>query len=219
MIRSRLVSAGIVAIASVVFSQMASGEDVVINTSDSRLWSTVTNSSVVLPVPFPHAAATATLVVPASGPFRGVEAKLTKGVDSSYTLALPRPTGPDNEYVVSPQIEFRNADGETLAPVIKASFGVVCGTAFFRGTDCSASSWNNVKKGSYALPAPDEETSSLIEYGGSAVTNAISGSSAWTVFTPRKSGTYSLSLYGEDGELSFSAMLNVLPNGLIFTIR
>ncbi|MBQ9740007.1 MAG: hypothetical protein IJV91_03605 [Kiritimatiellae bacterium] len=219
MIRCRLVSAGIVAIASVVFSQMASGDDVVINTSASRLWSTVTNSSVVLPVPWPQGAVTATLVVPAVGIFAGVEANLTKGVDSSYTLALPRPTGPENEYVVSPRIDFRNADGETLAPVLKASFGVVCGSAFFRGTDCTASSWGDIKKGCWVLPKCSGEKSYRVIYESSVATNTIPEDCAWISFSPRKSGTHSLSTYGKDGELLFSAMLNVLPDGLVFTLR
>ena len=206
-------------VAGIFFGQTASGEDVVTDTSASRLWSTVTDSSVVLPVPWPKGAATAVLVVPASGLFSGVEANLTKGVDSSYVLALPRPAGPDSEYVVSPAIEFRNADGETLALRLEASFGVVCDSAFFSGTDTAASSWTSIKKGSYALPKPDDEASFQVEYGSSVATNAIPESCAWTAFTPRKSGTYSLSLYGEDGELSFSAILNALGNGFILSFR
>ena len=219
MIRSRLVSAGLTSIFALVFSQMTSGGDVVIDTSASRLWSTVTNSSVVLPVPWPQGAVTATLVVPAVGIFAGVEANLTKGADSSYTLALPRPTGPENEYVVSPRIDFRNADGETLAPVLKASFGVVCGSAFFRGTDCTASSWGDIKKGCCVLPKCSGEKSYRVIYESSVATNTIPEDCAWISFSPRKSGTHSLSTYGKDGELSFSAMLNVLPNGLVFTLR
>ena len=219
MIRCRLVSAGIVAIASVAFSQMASGDDVVINTSASRLWSTVTNSSVVLPVPWPQGAVTATLVVPAVGIFTGAEANLTKGVDSSYTLTLPSPTTPDTEYIVSPTIEFRNADGDTLAPVLKASFGVVCGSAFFRGTDCTASSWGDIKKGCCVLPKCSGEKSYRVIYESSVATNTIPEDCAWISFSPRKSGTHSLSTYGKDGELSFSAMLNVLPDGLVLSIR
>ena len=209
----------IASIAGIFLGQTASGEDVVIDTSTSRLWSTVTNSSVVLPVPWPQGAATAVLAVPASGLFAGAEVSLTKGVDSSCVLALPRPTGPDTEYVVSPAIEFRNAAGETLAPGLEASFGVVCDAAFFRGTDTVASSWTSIKKGSYALPKLGDEAAFPIECGSSAATNALPESCAWMAFTPMKSGIYSLSLYGEDGELSFSAMLNALGSGFIFTVR
>ena len=190
----------IASIAGIFLGQTASGEDVVIDTSTSRLWSTVTNSSVVLPVPWPQGAATAVLAVPASGLFAGAEVSLTKGVDSSCVLALPRPTGPDTEYVVSPAIEFRNAAGETLAPGLEASFGVVCDA-------------------SYALPKLGDEAAFHIECGSSAATNALPESCAWMAFTPMKSGIYSLSLYGEDGELSFSAMLNALGSGFIFTVR
>ena len=219
MIRSRSVLAGIVSLVGAFFGQMAAGEDVVIDASTSRLWSTVTKSSVVLPVPWPQGAATATLVVPASGLFAGAEANLTKGVDSSYVLALPRPAGLDSEYVVSPMIVFRNADGDTLAPVLKASFGVVCSTAFFSVTDTAASSWTDMKKGNYALPKPADEASCQIRYGSSAVTSSIPENCAWISFSPRKSGAYSFSTFGKDDELSFSAMLNVLPDGLVLSIR
>jgi hypothetical protein len=36
-------------------------------------------------------------------------------------------------------------------------------------------------------------------------------------FSPRKSGDYSLVLYGADGELSLSAMLEALATGLVFS--
>lgn len=219
MIRSRQVLAGIVSLIGAVFSQMASGEDVVIDTSASRLWSTVTNSSVLLPVPWPQGAVTATLVVPASGLFAGVEANLTKGVDLSYTLALPRPTGPDAEYIVSPTIEFRNADGDALAPVLKASFGVVCDTVDFKGTHLTSSLWTDMMKGSYLFPKPADEVSCQIRYGSSAVTSSIPENCAWISFSLRKSGAYSFSTFGKDDELSFSAMLNVLPDGLVLSIR
>ena len=219
MVKRRLLLAGIASIAGAFFGQTASGEDVVIDTSTSRLWSTVADSSVILPVPWPPGAATATLVVPASGLFAGVEVNLTKGVDSSYALVLPRPTGSDTEYVVSPAIEFRNADGETLAPGLEASFGVVCDATLFRGTDTAASSWTDIKKGNYALPKPADETSFQVRYGSSVTTNALPESCAWMPFTPKKSGTYFLSLYGEEGELSLSAMLNALANGIVFTVR
>ena len=219
MIRSRSVLAGIVSLVGAFFGQMAAGEDVVIDASTSRLWSTVTNSSVVLPVPWPQGAATATLVVPASGLFAGAEANLTKGVDSSYVLALPRPAGLDSEYVVSPMIVFRNADGDTLAPVLKASFGVVCSTAFFSGTDTAASSWTDMKKGNYALPKLADEMSYQIGRENSVATNALPENCAWMAFSPRKSGVYSLATYGEDDELSSSTILNVLPDGLVLSIR
>ena len=219
MIRSRQVLAGIVSLIGAVFSQMASGEDVVIDTSASRLWSTVTNSSVLLPVPWPQGAVTATLVVPASGLFAGVETNLTKGVDSSYTLTLPSPTTPDTEYIVSPTIEFRNADGDTLAPVLKASFGVVSSTAFFRGTDTAASSWADMRKGDYAFPKLADEMSYQIGRENSVATNAIPENCAWMAFSPRKSGVYSLATYGEDDEPSSSTILNVLPDGLVLSIR
>ena len=219
MIRCRLVSAGIVAIASVAFSQMASGDDVVINTSASRLWSTVTNPTVVLPVPWPQGAVAATLVVPASGIFAGAEANLTKGVDSSYTLTLPSPTTPDTEYIVSPTIEFRNADGDTLAPSLKASLAVVCNTVVFKGTHVASFSWTDIMKGSYLLPKLADEASCQIRYGSSSVTSSIPENCAWISFSPRKSGAYSFSTFGKDDELSFSAMLNVLPDGLVLSIR
>ena len=219
MVKRRLLLAGIASIAGAFFSQTASGEDGVIDTSTSRLWSTVADSSVILPVPWPPGATTATLVVPASGLFAGVEVNLTKGMDSSYALVLPRPTGPDTEYVVSPAIEFRNADGEALAPSLEASFGVVCDATLFRGTDTAASSWTDIKKGSYALPKPADETSFQVRYGSSVTTNALPESCAWMSFTPKKSGAYSLSLYDEGGGLSLSAMLNALANGIVFTVR
>ncbi len=219
MVKRRLFWAVIASLAGALFCQTASGEDVVIDTSTSRLWSTVTNSSVLLPVPWPQGAATAVLIVPASGLFAGAEVNLTKGVDSSYTLVLPRPTGPDTEYVVSPAIEFRNATGETLAPGLEASFGVVCGTTLFKGTDTTAPSWTNIKKGSYALPKPGDETTFQVSYGSSSATNVVPESSAWMAFVPRKSETYSLSLSGEDGELSFSALLNALADGILISIR
>ena len=220
MVKRRLLLAVIAFVAGAFLSQTVSGEDVVIDTSTSRLWSTVTESSVVLPVPWPQGASSARRVAPASGLFAGVEVNLTKGVDSSYALALPRPTGPDAEYVVSPTIEFRNADDETLAPGLEASFGVVCDATYFRGTDTASSSWTNIKsKGSYVLPKPTSETSCQVIYGGLTATNTIPESCAWTVFAPRKSGTYSLSLLHEDGELSASAMLNALAGGLMFFIR
>ena len=216
----KMVLAGIASVAGALVSPVASGEDVVIDTSTSRLWSTVTDSSVVLPVPWPQGASTATLVAPASGLFAGADVNLTKGVDASYALALPRPTRPDAEYVVSLTILFRNADGETLAPGLEASFGVVCDATYFRGIDTASSSWTNIKsKGSYTLPKPASETSCQTIYEGLAVTNAIPKGCAWTAFAPRKCGTYSLSLFREDGELSSSVMLDALSDGFMVLIR
>ena len=202
-----------------VFCPATVGDDVVIDPPGSRLWSTVTSSSVVLPVPWPQGAATATLSVPAVGRFAGVEVVLTKGVDYSYTLSLPRPSAPNDEYVVSPAIEFRNAGGETLAPKLESSFAVVSEVAPYRGTDVTASEWAVVKKGTYALPKPTNEVSFRSGYGNLVATNMIPQCCAWMPFAPRKSGTYVLSLYGEDGELSLSAMLDVLTSGIVFSLR
>ena len=73
--------------------------DVVVDPSASRMWSTVTESQVVLPLPWPAGAATATLSVPASGLFAGTEAILSKSADASYVLELPRPSSPGEEYM------------------------------------------------------------------------------------------------------------------------
>lgn len=219
MAKIRLFLAGIAFVASTFLCQTAWGEDVVVDASASRLWSTVTNASVVLPVPWPQGAATATLVVPASGLFVGVEAALTKGVDSSYTLFLPRPSAPNEEYIVSPTVEFANADGEALTPRLAASFAVVCDVSLFRGTDTDATAWTDVKKGTYALPKPDDETLLLTGFGGGVATNALTDRCAWMTLSPKKSGPYSLSLYGADGELSFSAFLNAMATGFIFSVK
>lgn len=219
MAKLRLFLAGIVPVAGALLYQTASGEDVVIDTSASRLWSTVTNASVTLPVPWPQGATSATLSVPASGRFVGVEATLTKGVDFSYTLSLPRPSAPNEEYIVSPIVEFANADGEALSPRLEASFAVVCDVSLFRGTDTAAPAWTDVKKGSYVLPKPDDETLLLTGFGGGVATNALADSCAWMMSSPRKSGVYSLSLYGADGELSFSALLNAMATGFIFSVK
>ena len=116
-------------------------------------------------------------------------------------------------------IEFRNADGDTLAPSLKASLAVVCNTVVFKGTHVASFSWTDIMKGSYLLPKPADEASCQISYGSSSVTSSIPENCAWISFSPRKSGAYSFSTFGKDDELSFSAMLNVLPDGLVLSIR
>ena len=193
--------------------------DVVVDPSASRLWSTVTESQVVLPLPWPAGAATATLSVPASGLFAGTEAILLKSADASYVLELPRPSSPGEEYMVSPAVEFRNAKGETLAPRLNATLAVVCASPTFYGTDVSAGAWTRMRKGSYVLPRPSNEVSLHVGYGDLATTNALGECCAWMAFSPRKSGDYSLVLYGADGELSLSAMLEAFATGLVFSVK
>ena len=193
--------------------------DVVVDPSASRLWSTVTESQVVLPLPWPAGAATATLSVPASGLFAGTEAILLKSADASYVLELPRPSSPGEEYMVSPAVEFRNAKGETLAPRLNATLAVVCDSPVFYGADVSAATWTHMRKGSYVLPRPSNEVSLHVGYGDLATTNALGECCAWMAFSPRKSGDYSLVLYGADGELSLSAMLEALATGLVFSVK
>ena len=197
----------------------ACGGDVVVNPSASRLWSTITEAQVVLPVPWPAGAVTATLSVSASGPFAGTEAVLAKGTDASYVLDLPRPSSPGEEYVVSPTVEFRNANGETLAPRLNATLAVVCDSPVFYGTDVSAAIWTRVRKDSYVLPRPFGETFLQVGYGSAVATNVLGDCCAWAAFTPKKSGDYVFKLYGEDGALSLSAMLEVMAPGLVFSVK
>ena len=193
--------------------------DVVVDPSASRLWSTVTESQVVLPLPWPAGAATATLSVPASGLFAGTEAILLKGADASYVLELPRPSSPGEEYMVSPAVEFRNANGEALAPRLNATLAVVCDSPVFYGTDVSAATWTRVRKGSYVLPRPFGETFLQVGYGSAVATNVLEDCCAWAAFTPKNSGDYVLKFYGADGELSLSAMLEVMAPGLVFSVK
>ena len=193
--------------------------DVVVDPSASRLWSTVTESQVVLPLPWPAGAATATLSVPASGLFAGTEAILSKSVDASYVLELPRPSSPGEEYMVSSAVEFRNANGETLAPRLNATLAVVCDSPVFYGTDVSAATWTRVRKGSYVMPRPFGEAFLQVGYGSAVATNVLEDCCAWAAFTPKNSGDYVLKLYGADGELSLSAMLEVMAPGLVFSVK
>ena len=193
--------------------------DVVVDPSASRLWSTVTESQVVLPLPWPAGAATATLSVPASGLFAGTEAILSKSADASYVLELPRPSSPGEEYMVSPAVEFKNANGEALAPKLNASLAVVCDLPAFYGTDVSADAWTRIRKGSYVLPKPSNETSLQIGYLDSVSTNVLGECCAWMALSSKKSGSYSLMLYGADGEHSLSAMLEALATGLVFSVK
>ena len=193
--------------------------DVVVDPSASRMWSTVTESQVVLTLPWPAGAATATLSVPASGLFAGTEAILSKGADASYVLELPRPSSPGEEYMVSPAVEFRNANGETLAPRLNATLAVVCDPPVFYGTDVSAATWTRVRKGSYVLPRPFGETFLQVGYGSAVATNVLEDCCAWAAFTPKNSGDYVLKLYGADSELSLSAMLEVMAPGLVFSVK
>ena len=197
----------------------ACGGDVVVNPSASRLWSTVTEPQIVLPVPWPAGAVTATLSVPASGLFAGTDVELAKGTDSSYVLNLPRPSAPKEEYIVSPTVEFKNANGEALAPKLNASLAVVCDSPAFYGTDVSAGAWTRIRKGSYVLPKPSNETSLQTGYLDTVSTNVLGECCAWMALSPKKSGNYSLMLYGADGELSLSAMLEALATGLVFSVR
>ena len=197
----------------------AFGTDVVVNPSVSRLWSTVTESQIVIPVPWPAGASTATLSVPASGLFAGTEVVLARDSDASYVLNLPRPSAPGEEYLVSPTVEFKNANGETLAPKLNASLAVVCASPTFYGTDVSAGTWTRMRKGSYVLPKPSNETSLHAGYWDLVTTNVLGECCAWMAFSPKKSGNYSLMLYGADGELSLSAMLEALATGLVFSVK
>lgn len=202
-----------------VFCIETYGGDVVVNPSASRLWSTVTEPQIVLPLPWPAGASTAVLSVPASGLFAGTEAVLARDTDASYVLNLPRPSVPGEEYLVSPTVEFKNANGETLAPKLNASLAVVCVSPAFYGTDVSAGAWTRMRKGSYVLPRPSNEMSLQVGYGDMVTTNILGECCAWMAFSPRKGGDYSLVLYGADGELSLSAMLEALATGLVFSVK
>ena len=197
----------------------SSGGDVVLNPSASRLWSTVTEDSVEFSLLWPDGATTAKVSVPASGLFAGVEAVLTNGVHSSFTLELPRPLESADEYTVSPVLEFSNLEGDVLAPTLTARIGVAREASPFKGTDMSSAEWRTVKKGGYLIPVLAEATSEHTEYGGSCSTNQIPSDSSWLYKTFDRTGPYSLSLLGTDGTLSASALLEVLAKGLVFSLR
>jgi hypothetical protein len=116
-------------------------------------------------------------------------------------------------------MEFRNASGEALAPKMSATLGVACDSPVFYGTDVSADAWTRTRKGSYLLPRPSGEISLQVGYGSSVATNVLADCCAWAAFAPKNSGNCSLMLYGADGELSLSAMLEVLATGLVFSVR
>ena len=56
-------------------------------------------------------------------------------------------------------------------------------------------------------------------YGSAVATNVLEDCCAWAAFTPKNSGDYVLKLYGADGELSLSAMLEALATGLVFSVK
>ena len=193
--------------------------DVVVNPSRSRLWSTVTEQSVTIPVPWPEAADSAKLVAPAVGEFTGVNVDLVKGRDSAYQLSLPRPVDAESEYVVSLSLEFFNAQGDALSPKLETSLGVVCALPRFDGTDVQFKQWNEFYRRSSVVPVVDGAKFFVAGLGATSATNHLSDICAWTMFTHRDSGDYAVSLMDESDAVLGVASLKRLPSGLIMTFR
>lgn len=197
----------------------AYGDDVVVDPARSRLWSTVTESSVTVSVPWPAAASTARLVAPASGLFPGVSADLLKGSHSSYELALPRPTDAATEYTVALSLEFSNPQGDVLSPVLRATLGVVCASPRFDGADIQSKTWKELHRRTSVVPVVEGTERLLVGHGGAVVTNAVDVPSAWMMLAHRTVGDHVLSLVdGGDAELE-SGFFTRLPSGLIMTVR
>lgn len=195
------------------------GGDVVVNPSGSRLWSTVTEQSATIPVPWPEAASSAKLTAPAVGDFTGVDVDLVKGTDSAYLLNLPRPVDAESEYVVSLSLEFFNAEGDALSPKLESSFGVVCALPRFDGNDVQSKQWKEFYRRSSVVPVVDGAKSFVVGLGATSATNHLSDICAWAMFAHKDSGDYSVSLAGEEDAVLGAALLTRLPSGLIMTFR
>ena len=193
--------------------------DVVVNPSRSRLWSTVTEQSVTIPVPWPEAASIAKLTAPPVGEFAGVNVDLVKGRDSAYQLSLPRPVDAESEYVVSLSLEFFNAQGDALSPKLETSLGVVCALPRFDGTDVQSKQWNEFYRRSSVVPVVDGAKFFVAGLGATSATNHLPDICAWTMFTHRDSGDYAVSLMDESDAVLGVASLKRLPSGLIMTFR
>ena len=193
--------------------------DVVVNPSRSRLWSTVTEQSVTIPVPWPEAADSAKLVAPAVGEFAGVNVDLVKGRDSACQLSLPRPVDAESEYVVSLSLEFFNAQGDALSPKLETSLGVVCALPRFDGTDVQSKQWKEFYRRSSVVPVVDGAKFFVAGLGATSATNHLPDICAWTMFTHRDSGDYAVSLMDESDAVLGVASLKRLPSGLIMTFR
>ncbi len=195
------------------------GGDVVVNPSSSRLWSTVTNSSVAIPIPWPEAARTAKLTAPAVGLFTGVSEDFTKGIDSTYQLTLPRPQDAESEYLVSLSLEFSNAEGDVLSPKYDASFAVVCEKPYFYGTDVQADKWKAFTRRSSVVPVLSTSTVMNVRHGAVTTTNYLAVPCSWTTLAFTDTGDLTLALVDKDFQELESVMLTRFPAGLIMTIR
>ena len=195
------------------------GGDVVVDPSSSRLWSTITNSSVSIPIPWPAAAKTAKLTAPAVGLFTGVSEDLTKGINSTCQLALPRPQDAESEYVVSLSLEFSNAEGDVLSPKYDASFAVVCDNSYYYGTDVQADKWKTFTRRSTVLPVSSTSSVMTVSQGSVTTTNYIAVPCGWSMLAFTGTGDLTLSLADNDFQELESVVVTRLPAGLIMTIR
>lgn len=200
-------------------SCLASVGDVIVDPSSSRLWSTVTDESVSIPIPWPDAAKTAKLTASAVGLFTGVSEDLTKGTDSAYLLALPRPQDAESEYVVSLSLEFSNAEGDVLSPKLDASFAVVCDKPYYYGTDVQADKWRTFTRRSTVFPVSSTSNVMTVRHGSVTTTNCLAVPCGWTMLAFTGTGDLALSLADNKFQELESVVVTRLPAGLIMTIR
>lgn len=209
-----------VSVAVAVASFFAHAADLVIKPTETLLWSTASGGETLsIPILWPEMAATATLSAPASGPFAGVDASLTKANDAAYALTLPEPADAGNEYVVTLTLSFFTADGTALVPVTKAAFGVVCAEAEFHGADETAADWGNTRLDRGVIPLPVGAADLSVVRKNTAIATDVTPPCRWAELLTKKSGAYEVSVFDADGVTLGSVELAKIGKGLLLLFR
>lgn len=209
-----------VSVAVAVASFFAHAADLVIKPTETLLWSTASGGETLsIPILWPEMAATATLSAPASGPFAGVDASLTKANDAAYALTLPEPADAGNEYVVTLTLSFFTADGTAIVPVTKAAFGVVCAEAEFHGEDETAEDWGNTRLDRGVIPLPVGAADLSVVRKNTAIATDVTPPCRWAELLTKKSGAYEVSVFDADGVTLGSVELAKIGKGLLLLFR